>query len=230
MNSVLCRQTCNLRSRLPVAFMQKLLTYVKYPFRNRQWLRHYLAKRQRYKELIRASRIVIGAGGTSFPGWTSVELNDLDLTKRRDFLKYWKPASRQAFLAEHVWEHLSIEHGRIGLKNCFEFLQPGGHLRIAVPDGYFPDQSYIDYVKPGGFGAGADDHKVLYNIDTIVPVIESAGFEVRPLEHFTQEGKFVATPFDSDDGYIDRCRANDPRNTEGILRYTSLIVDAIKIE
>lgn len=191
--------------------------------------REYYASKRRISQIVRATKIVIGAGGTSFADWCSVEQKDLDVTNVSDFSKYWKPGSREAFLAEHVWEHLTTEQGRIGLKNCHDFLKINGHLRIAVPDGYFPDQNYIDYVKPGGHGAGADDHKVLYTIDTLVPLIESVGFAAKPLEYFNDQGVFVSEPFNATDGYIDRCRENDPRNVKGILKYTSLIIDAVKI-
>lgn len=39
-----------------------------------------------------------------------------------------------AFLAEHVWEHLSLEDAHRAARNCHEFLRPGGRLRLAVPD------------------------------------------------------------------------------------------------
>jgi predicted SAM-dependent methyltransferase len=39
-----------------------------------------------------------------------------------------------AFVAEHVWEHLSLEAAHIAARNCYTHLSPGGTLRIAVPD------------------------------------------------------------------------------------------------
>jgi len=52
-------------------------------------------------------------------------------------------------------------------KNAFDFLRIGGTLRIAVPDGCHPDPNYIEHVRPGGTGAGADDHQFLYTYKTI---------------------------------------------------------------
>ena len=40
---------------------------------------------------------------------------------------------------------------------------PGGNFRIAVPDGFHTDPSYIENVKPGGTGEGSEDHKNLFN-------------------------------------------------------------------
>lgn len=39
-----------------------------------------------------------------------------------------------AFLAEHVWEHLSLEDAHRAARNCHDYLHPGGRLRLAVPD------------------------------------------------------------------------------------------------
>lgn len=39
-----------------------------------------------------------------------------------------------AFVAEHVWEHLSLSDAHVAARNCQRYLRPGGRLRIAVPD------------------------------------------------------------------------------------------------
>jgi len=36
--------------------------------------------------------------------------------------------------AEHVFEHLTLEEAVLAAYNCFHYLQPGGLLRIAIPD------------------------------------------------------------------------------------------------
>ena len=59
---------------------------------------------------------------------------------------------------------------------------------MAVPDGLFPDSEYIDFVKPGGVGPSAYDHKVLYSYRTLTKVFESAGFNVELLEYFDEKG------------------------------------------
>jgi predicted SAM-dependent methyltransferase len=101
-------------------------------------------------------------------------------------------------------------------------------LRIAVPDGFHPDPDYIEYVRPGGTGAGADDHKVLYNYKLLSEQLRRAGFEVTLLEYWDENGDFHFRPWSSRDGYISRSRDHDERNQNGTLAYTSLIVDAIK--
>ncbi len=179
-------------------------------------------------QLALAQRIVLGAGGTRYPGWESTDRHVLDITRRNAFARHWAPKSRQAFLAEHVWEHLTPRDARKALRNCFEFLQPGGWLRLAVPDGLHPDLSYLDWVRPGGIGPGADDHKVLYDYRSLVDIVEHAGFRVRLLEYWNENGQFHCSAWDSVDGHIGRSAQHDPRNESGNLKYTSLILDAVK--
>jgi predicted SAM-dependent methyltransferase len=131
-------------------------------------------------------------------------------------------------LAEHVWEHLDKNQGRIAAEYCFQYLKPGASLRLAVPDGLHPDPTYIAYVNVGGNGPGAVDHRVLYDYRSLQSMLEGLGFRVKLLEYFDVNGKFQTVPWENKDGPIERSLANDPRNVDGQPNYTSLIVDAIK--
>ncbi len=175
-----------------------------------------------------ADRIVLGAGRTSYPGWCATDRDTLDITQRTDFSRYWRPHSRGVFLAEHVWEHLTELQAEQPNANCFEFLRPGGRLRIAVPDGLHPDPEYRSSVDVGGHGCGAEDHKVLYDYRLMREMLKRVGYRVALLEYWDEGGKFHHVTWDSAAGHIKRSRDNDPRNRGGTLRYTSLIVDAIK--
>jgi predicted SAM-dependent methyltransferase len=175
-----------------------------------------------------ARRIILGAGGTSYPRWTATEQAQLDLTRREDFARHWQPGSRDAFLAEHVWEHLTDGQARCALAHCYEFLRAGGHLRIAVPDGLHPDLEYREWVRPGGNGPGADDHKVLYDYRSLRTLLEGTGFRLRLLEYWTEHGEFHRRKWSPADGHVRRSARHDSRNQEGVLKYTSLIADAIK--
>jgi predicted SAM-dependent methyltransferase len=175
-----------------------------------------------------AQKIILGSAGLPYPGWLLTEKDSLDITNRDSFAQYWKPNSRSIFLAEHVWEHLTEDEVERANANCFEFLRWGGRLRIAVPDGLHPDPEYIEYVRPGGTGAGADDHKVLYNYQLMREQLRKAGFEVSLLEYWDEHRNFHFQEWLSSDGYIDRSKDHDERNQGGTLAYTSLIVDAIK--
>lgn len=175
-----------------------------------------------------AKKIVIGASGIGVPGWIATEQKELDVTKWDSFARYWSPGTRRAFFAEHVWEHLTPAEADAANANCFGFLARGGRLRIAVPDGLHPDPLYREHVAVGGTGPGAEDHKVLYNYHTLRRPLETAGFDVELLEYWDEEGKFHARDWASAHGHVLRSKNFDPRNQGGELRYTSLIVDAIK--
>ena len=173
-------------------------------------------------------KIIVGSASTKEKGWISTDYPLLDLTDDRTFAVLFDSDSVGNFLAEHVWEHLSQEDGAKACSNCFVYLKQGGLLRIAVPDGFHPDSDYIAQVKPGGYGPGADDHKVLYNYRTLSTLLESSGYKVRLLEWFDEQGKFHHENWDVEGGFIKRSTRFDPRNMDSPTAYTSLIIDASK--
>ena len=173
-------------------------------------------------------KIVIGASGHYQENWIPTDIEYLNLLDYKTWDNFFNPNSLDAILAEHVWEHLTLDEGIVAANNCFKFLKKGGYLRIAVPDGYHPDKTYIDCVKPGGHGDGADDHKLLYNVDIMCTYLEEIGFQVKPLEYFDQSGNFIYNEWNPNSGMIMRSKRFDHRNKEGKLKYTSLIIDAIK--
>eukprot|EP00752_Nemacystus_decipiens_P012470 g11044.t1 len=67
-------------------------------------------------------------------GWLETDVNTLDVTDPSDFT-YMLGAEGlvDAFVAEHVWEHLSLPDAHRATRNCERHLRPGGRLRIAVP-------------------------------------------------------------------------------------------------
>jgi len=82
-------------------------------------------------------KIVIGSGNTEYQGWYHTQENELNLLDRTTFENLLSGRKVDTFLAEHVWEHLTFEEGIIAAQNCFNFLKPGGLLRVAVPDRFF---------------------------------------------------------------------------------------------
>ncbi|MFK7811527.1 MAG: hypothetical protein AB8B59_03480 [Maribacter sp.] len=190
-------------------------------------------QKKRFKDLLVTTnkdslKIVIGSCQKFPGGWIPTEKHFLDLLRPEMWSKYFKKNTINNLLAEHVWEHLTPEQGKIAAQTCYEFLKKGGRLRVAVPDGYHTDQNYINYVKPGGIGLGADDHKVLYNHETFSSLFAEAGFEISLLEYFDNKGEFQAKVWDEKDGFIQRSIRHDERNQNGSPNYTSLILDAIK--
>jgi predicted SAM-dependent methyltransferase len=196
----------------------------------RNWLKLQYANYKLLRAIKRQLevRIVIGAGGTVYEGFVSTDYPQLDICSEVSFNKYLSQQTVRNFVAEHVWEHLSLEDGAKAVSNCFVFLKQGGILRIAVPDGFHPDADYIAYVSPGGYGPGSDDHKVLYNYRTLSALLENAGYKVKLLEWFDEQGKFHHVDWDTKEGFVERSTRFDQRNRANPTAYTSLIIDAIK--
>lgn len=183
----------------------------------------YLLKNNKKKFSIGSANTDIGKD------WFSTDIDVLNIIKEKDWANLLWFIRLDNIVAEHVWEHLNESDTSAANRNCFKFLKKYGIMRIAVPDGFHPDNNYIDYVKPGGHGAGADDHKILYNYKSMSKKLEESGFKVELLEYWDENGKFHFTEWSDDGGRISRSKRYDDRNVNGELKYTSLIVDAIKI-
>jgi predicted SAM-dependent methyltransferase len=176
-------------------------------------------------------RIILGAGSTAFDGWVSTQEDEVNLLDPASFAARFERESIDAMLAEHVWEHLTVEEGMEAAKICFAFLKAGGYLRCAVPDGYFRNQWYQNMVQVGGPGPvdhPAYTHKTLYNYRLFREVFEGAGFVVELLEYCDEKGNFHYHYWNEADGKIGRSLRFDTRNSPEHLGMVSLILDAKK--
>ena len=176
-------------------------------------------------------RIIIGAGKTTLDSWVSTQESELDLLNRDDFARLFSEEKPFAFLAEHVWEHMTLKDGCIAAKNCFDYLASGGYLRVAVPDANFKNEWYQDIVKVGGNGDPnhpAYTHKIVYDYKTLCAVFEKAGFVVDLLEYCDENGDFHYKYWNEQDGRIGRSMRFDTRNKNGNLGMVSIIIDAKK--
>lgn len=178
-------------------------------------------------------KVIIGAGSVIQDGWISLQESELNLLNRENFISLFKFENTvDAFLAEHVFEHLSLEEAVIAAKNLYDFLKPFGHARIAVPDVNFKNDWYHNMCKPGGPGPTdhpAYTHKIFYDYKTLVNVFKSAGFQVKLLEYCDEKGEFHYQNWDEKDGKIGRSLRFDTRNKDGKLDMISLIIDAVKL-
>lgn len=172
--------------------------------------------------------IVIGSSNVYSGGWIPTDIDQLNIVSTTNWNNLFRIGSIDAMLAEHVLEHLDYNEAVIAAKNCYNYLRPGGYLRIAVPDGNHPSPEYIDAVKPGGTGSGADDHKVLYTITSLISLLQDAGFTVDELEYFDDNKMFIANKWSPDKGMIWRSFRYDKRNVNQTPVFTSIIVDAVK--
>lgn len=173
-------------------------------------------------------RVVLGSGGLYETGWIATDINVLNVLRLEDWQYFFMSGVIDALLAEHVWEHLTPEDGLMAARNCYKYLKPRGYFRVAVPDGFNPNAEYIDCVKPGGIGAGAKDHKILYNFRSLGRIFVHAGFKIDLLEYFDEKRKFHYKEWSPQDGMIYRSKRFDERNQNGVINYTSLILDAVK--
>ncbi len=177
-------------------------------------------------------KLVIGAGEyNNNPGWLHTQEEELNLLDENTWQNRFDSSSITAILAEHVWEHLTYEEGIQAAKMCFKYLKSSGYIRCAVPDGYFPDEYYQNIVQVGGPGPKdhpAASHKIVHNHKTLTKIFESAGYEVKLLEYYDEEGNFHQNYWDGIDGVVFRSKKYDPRNQGNKIVFPSLIIDAMK--
>ena len=176
-------------------------------------------------------RIIIGAGDQRWPGWIHTQKEELDLQNPEDWESSFHNRRADAFLCEHVWEHMTKDEGIIAAKTCFQWLRPGGYLRCAVPDANFPDREYQLSARVGGPGPKdhpAADHKIIYDYILFSDVFKHAGFDVDLLEYCDEKGRFHYNQWSPVDGPIYRSLRSDHRNQESDIKSVSLIIDAIK--
>lgn len=162
------------------------------------------------------TRIIIGAANTHYEGWTATNVAQLNLLRPDDWHKY---APVEMALAEHVWEHLTPEQGKQAAAYCALYVP---NLRVAVPDGNFPDDAYVARAR---LGECEGDHLAIYTHTTLTAIFEAAGYDVTLLEWW-EHGVFHYRPWDTTEGMVFRSLRYDARNSGGAIGYTSLILDA----
>jgi predicted SAM-dependent methyltransferase len=145
------------------------------------------------------------------------------LLNRSDWEASFTNRRPDRLLCEHVWEHLSESEGRQAAKICFEFLSPGGNLRVAVPDANFRNDQYQQMVAIGQLG-----HKIVYDYRLFIDIFTAAGFEIDLLEYCDEAGRFHYNHWEIADGPIYRSLRFDHRNKDGQLGMVSIILDARK--
>ena len=171
-------------------------------------------------------KVVIGGGDIMHDSsWIVTNQEEIDVENEDDFEYFFRENKVDNFFSSHVHEHLNQPDK--ANQNLYNALKVGGKLRIAVPDGNHPDEDYINHVKPNGIGPGADDHKTLWNYETLLDSCVNAGFKCEGIEYWF-DGKFTKKDWSISDGFVGRSAEYDERNINGELNYTSLIIDCIK--
>jgi predicted SAM-dependent methyltransferase len=173
-------------------------------------------------------RLAIGSESHCTEDWIPAERDQIDLVNPASWSCFFQKSSVDAILAEHVWEHLSEQDGKTAARNCFQFLRPGGYLRVAVPDGFHPSQQCQELRRQGGSEIGSGGHGSLYNHHSFAESFLQVGFQVQLIEFFDQEGVFHSNHWDVSKGMVKRSLLFDERNIDQPFAYTSLVLDAVK--
>lgn len=200
--------------------LKNIFYKISYPFFYVKWFFYSLNN----KEI----KLLVGAGLTSFKSWFSTDIHFLDITKESNFENLFTKRKIDKILAEHVLEHLTSEQLKLMSENFYKYSSNKINIRIAVPDGFHKDRNYVEQVKPGGTGNGAEDHKHLFNYKSLSEVFEKAGFKANPIEYWNEEKEFYTVYKNDNNGIIRRSFINDKRNSDGSPNYTSLIIDFTK--
>jgi predicted SAM-dependent methyltransferase len=150
-------------------------------------------------------KIQLGCGPSVKPGWINIDLfkkeADLHLDLREP-LPFPDNSAVQIY-SEHFFEHLTYpEEVNHLLAESLRVLQPDGLFGIGVPDTVWPLQSYVNrwddyfsfshgqgFLPKGcdthmdvinehfrGFPRGKWGHKYAYDLETLVKVLQQAGF------------------------------------------------------
>lgn len=202
----------------------------KYLKKIRKYCRLILKRRQLKKNIslhANCLRVILGAGNTFYDGWVSTDQPLFNILNENDWKRYFHKKPPHRLLAEHVIEHLSPEENKRALTFAYRYLANGGSFRIAVPDAYHRDMGYLKAVKPGGWDAGADDHRTFWDVDSLRQIAESVGFKVIPLEYFDNQHTFHIIDYKNENGYIERSQKNNYVD-KNVPDYTSLIIDFLK--
>jgi len=196
--------------------------------RLRQYRWYLLGRRKIKKQILNAQKLKVnlGSSGTHYKGWIATDLPHFDILVEKNWSYFFNTVSIDNILAEHVLEHLTKEQVIKVLTYAYKYLKEEGVFRIAVPDRNHPNPNYIEFVRPGGSGVGADDHKSFWDFKTMSGVAKSIGFSINLLEHVNDSKNIITSNFSEADGNIIRSLSKGYKGE--INNYSSLIIDLRK--
>lgn len=173
-------------------------------------------------------RLAIGPETHCTADWIPAARDQLDLVNPASWSCFFQKSSVDAILAERVWDQMSEQDSRLAARNCFQFLKPGGYLRVAVPDGFHPAQQRKNSGCSEDAAIGRGRCSKLYNHKSFANAFVAVGFNVQLIEFFDQEGVFHSNHWDVSKGLVKRTLLFDDRNIAQPFAYTSLVLDAVK--
>ncbi len=197
----------------------KRIRFLRWLWIGRIWIKHRINS---YAAEQRPIKIVIGSGKDydDSSGWIYTDLPHFDATSQKDWNYFFKNKKVSNILAEHVLEHLTSHEVKIVLKLARSFMTKDGTFRIAVPDAFNNDPSYIDKADPSGLIGSVHGHQSYWNYQNLGQLAESLGWTVKLLEYHNEKGEIITNNFDFANGNIFRC-------SKGIMsgEYVSLLME-----
>ena len=183
--------------------------------------------------------LILGAALTKQKSWFSTNQEWFDIAQKshwdRLFNANKSPSKNRVkrVLAEHVFEHLTLDEMRNAINLIYNNMIYEGSLRIAVPDGNNPNQEYRNHCGINGIGADASDHKQFITFELLRDEVEKIGFKCQLIEGYLKNKKLISTPFNRELGDVIRSRSNQtyihPKEGWGFIdSNSSLIVDCLK--
>jgi len=143
----------------------------------RVWLNLLLPHRLlRYRRILHQAhkRLHVGCGSKRFQGWINLDMNpkgDLTLDLREGLP--FADNSVELIYTEHALEHFYREtDGPYLLKECLRTLQPGGTIRITIPDAELYIRYYVGDLSPYEEAELASGHRRFS--ETRMDVVNSA--------------------------------------------------------
>ena len=176
-----------------IEMLKEELKRFKYPLPvYRKLLVNYF-KILRFRTLLKkSSKLHVGCGEVKIEGFINI---DAIRTAATDFIahiedlpKYVLPNSIDFIYSSHMLEHLSRKDAVQVLKMYYDYLRPGGELRISVPDLKrlssiadeqnlsFDEMDLIQGVLMGGQNTKYNYHKSVYWFDLLKHILEEIGF------------------------------------------------------
>ena len=180
--------------------------------------------------------LILGAALTTQKGWFSTNEEWFDISQKSHWENLFHSKKRvKRIVAEHVFEHLTLNEMRFALNLIYKNLVNGGSLRIAVPDGNNPNKEYRKHCGINGIGADASDHKQFITFELLSNEIQKIGFKFILKEGYIQNRKLIQENINSELGIIMRSRNNkiNIKSKEGWSfpdANSSLIIDCFKID
>lgn len=136
----------------------------------------------------RPTRLHIGCGAQSLPGWINIDNQGLPGVDQVLDVRQGLPfADVSSIYAEHFLEHLALADGLAFLKECRRVLRPDGALRLSTPNLDWVVASHYHGPSAGDEDARLDcirlnrafhgwGHQFLYNRAILASALRGAGF------------------------------------------------------